>query len=695
MRSSIAIVVVVASALGAAAQPVQKQPIPDVLAQAKAEKTIKDIFVADYAMKNPTDQIELAKKLLAVAEETKDDPVGQYVMLREACELAARNGSIDLASVAAALWVKRFAISPSSARLHLLKAIEFAPATHAAAKRVLETATAAVDDAVQEDDYTHAAEMLKLSEGFLQRAKEAEFHAALTARAEEVDKIRQEYQRIKPDLAKLVTMPENAEACESAGRFFCFFKGDWPRGLPLLAKAKDAALKDLAAKDVGSPTETAARLSLAEAWWSFGERLPYPQRAEIQLRAGMWYRQASSGLAGLTKLRVDRRLTEIDALAAGRMISARQIPSVVAKSETVANPEKVEPDSPPSKTLAGLQCRLLANRATLLKEGGGTDASEAAVARALQWFARVQSADGRWKLDGNFPDKGNANDAAGTALGVLPFLAAGFTHRVTQDNSYDRPIDKAIKYLIGIQDRKTGAFSREMYSHALCTIVLCEAFAQSQDYSLKKPAQKGIEYIVSAQHVAGGWHYQPGQAGDTSVTAWQIMALKSARLANLDVPAGTLRKAQNYLDTCLDAQTEGYGYIGPQPTPTMTTVALLSRQYLQGWGPQNLRMIKSIDNYIKPNYPKIDRKDIYYYYYATQVMHHFGGFDWKAWNPKMRDMLVATQEKDNANLNTLGSWSPAGDTWGRTGGRLMQTSMSLLTLEVYYRYPMIDAVDRK
>jgi hypothetical protein len=327
-----------------------------------------------------------------------------------------------------------------------------------------------------------------------------------------------------------------------------------------------------------------------------------------------------------------------------------------------------------------------ATREKALREGGGTGASEAAVARGLQWLARVQSADGRWKLDGNFPDRGNPNDAAGTALGLLPFLAAGKTHRGGKDNPYDKPIDKAIKYLISIQDKKTGAFNRDMYAHGICTIAICEAFGLSQDYALKKPAQRAIDFIVSAQHSAGGWRYQPGQAGDTSVTGWQVMALKSGLMAGLDVPAATIRKAQNYLDGVLEAATEGYDYIGTSAKPTTSAVGLLCRQYLQGWGPQNLRMIKGIDNWIKPNYPKPERKDIYYYYYATQVMHHFGGTDWKAWNDKMRDLLVKTQDKTQGNLATLGSWSPAGDTWGKTGGRLMQTSLSLLTLEVYYRY---------
>ena len=225
-----------------------------------------------------------------------------------------------------------------------------------------------------------------------------------------------------------------------------------------------------------------------------------------------------------------------------------------------------------------------------------------------------------------------------------------------------------------------------MYAHGICTIAMCEAFGLSQDYGLKRPAQKAIDYIVSAQHSGGGWRYQPGQAGDTSVTGWQVMALKSGLMAGLDVPPAALRKAQNYLDGCVEPATEGYGYLGATPTPTMSAVSLLCRQYLQGWGPQNLRMIKGIDNHIKPNSPKADRKDIYYYYYATQVMHHFGGTDWKAWNVKMRDQLVAEQAKNEADLTTWGSWSPQGDTWGRTGGRLMQTSLSLLTLEVYYRY---------
>ncbi len=321
-----------------------------------------------------------------------------------------------------------------------------------------------------------------------------------------------------------------------------------------------------------------------------------------------------------------------------------------------------------------------------LINGGGTKESEAAVVKGLIWLKKNQSPDGRWVLDGNFSDRGTANDIAGTAFGLLPLLGAGKTHKPAKDNEFDKVVGKGLLFLMRRQDKKTGDFGGGMYSHGLATIAMCEAYGLTQDPALRRPAQMAVNYIVRAQHAAGGWRYSPGQAGDTSVVGWQVMALKSAQMARLDVPDITMRKAQLFLNSVNDA-TEGYGYTGPGPTPTLTAVGLLCRQYLQAWGPKNLKLIKGIDNHIKTNPPGTSR-NVYYFYYATQVMHHFGGSDWKKWNEKMRDFLVKTQEPAGA---LAGSWNSAGDAHAGPGGRLMITSLSLLTLEVYYRHlPLYD-----
>ena len=65
-----------------------------------------------------------------------------------------------------------------------------------------------------------------------------------------------------------------------------------------------------------------------------------------------------------------------------------------------------------------------------------------------------------------------------------------------------------------------------MYAHGQGAIVLCEAYAMTGDEMLREPAQRAIDFIVEAQHPAGGWRYRPGEPGDTSVLGWQVMALR-------------------------------------------------------------------------------------------------------------------------------------------------------------------------
>jgi hypothetical protein len=329
-----------------------------------------------------------------------------------------------------------------------------------------------------------------------------------------------------------------------------------------------------------------------------------------------------------------------------------------------------------------------ATKKNALMNGGGTDASEAAVARGLKWLAAHQEPDGKWMFNSQRladRDRGSeSNDIAATALGLLPLLASGKTHKPSKDNPYDKNIDKGLRFLMRSQDPKTGYFGGSMYAHGLATIAICEAYGLSQDPMLRRPAQSAINLLVNAQHEGGGWRYQPRpNPGDLSVSGWQIMALKSGQMAGLDVPAVTIRKVKKFLDGNCNEADEGYGYVGPGNSPRMTAVGLLCRQYMENWGPSHPRMIKSVNRFIKTHPPT--KKDAYYYYYATQVMHHFGGEAWKTWNEQMREILISSQDK-NENSPNYGSWAGNGDPYKNVGGRLLITSLNLLTLEVYYRY---------
>ena len=142
------------------------------------------------------------------------------------------------------------------------------------------------------------------------------------------------------------------------------------------------------------------------------------------------------------------------------------------------------------------------------------------------------------------------SDSAATSLCLLPFLGAGQTHQV---GIYQDTVAQGLRWLIQHQGsdgdlRIDSAGNAGMYAHGQGAIVLCEAYALTHDEQIRDAAQRAIDFIVDAQHPAGGWRYQPGDRGDTSVFGWQLMALHSARAAGLDVPMETLELASIYFE---------------------------------------------------------------------------------------------------------------------------------------------------
>ena len=342
----------------------------------------------------------------------------------------------------------------------------------------------------------------------------------------------------------------------------------------------------------------------------------------------------------------------------------------------------------------GVGGRSGSTREQLLREGGGNTDTEAAVAGGLKWLVTHQAADGHWSLDGfnqhghcNCNAFGQNNDIAATAFGLLPLLGAGETHK-KKDGKYAKNVQRALDYLIRKQGRD-GGFGGGMYAHGLAGIAMCEAYAMTSDPRLKLSAQAAINYIRAAQSDSGGWRYEPRSGGDTSVVGWQVMALKSGQMGGLEVDDTrnpTLAKATKWLNFCQTADGGGYGYVGPEKTPTMTAVGLLCRLYL-GTGTKNTGIQNGI-NYLRKDNPPGTVSSMYYYYYATQVMHHVGGPVWEEWNAKMRPYLLNKQDKGHTpgRPHLAGSWGPVGDVHGGAGGRVMMTSLAVLTLEVYYRH---------
>ena len=343
----------------------------------------------------------------------------------------------------------------------------------------------------------------------------------------------------------------------------------------------------------------------------------------------------------------------------------------------------------------GFDARGAASRARMVRLGGGTTQSEKAVEESLTWLARHQHPDGYWSFDHRHNDCGPECDQAGnlatgvkgaTGLALLPFLGAGSTPR---NGAHRRVVDRGVRALVAMMEptRNGGSFfdGGEMYSQGIASMALCEAYAMSGDESLRFPAQAALNFICNAQDPeGGGWRYQPRQRGDTSVMGWQVGALKSGYLADLQVPPTVPAKANYFLDSVQLDGGEAYFYErdNPEFRPATTAIGLLCRMYL-GVERNNEILGRGVERLAKLGPSKTDA---YFNYYATQVVFQYTsgrGEVWKKWNGAMRDMLVATQLSDS---EAKGSWAPGNGDHGKAkGGRLYATALNCMTLEVYYR----------
>ena len=393
--------------------------------------------------------------------------------------------------------------------------------------------------------------------------------------------------------------------------------------------------------------------------------------------------------------------------------------SMAAASESLESGNPIEALSNPLASRGGgLEGRNLANRRATALAGGGTAQSEAAVEAALKWFAEHQWPDGGWRFDldecpnckGACGDSGrHQSSTAATGLALLCYLGAGYTH---EEGKYQEVVSRGLYFLQekmiitshggdlrdskadmgkdmpdlgGLLGAQVAAMKRDtMYSHGIAALALTEAYAMTADRGLREPAQQAVKFILDAQYNDGGWRYTPNwelpMGGDATVSGWQIAVLKSATLAGIEVPYDVWLKISMFLDS-IQINKAQYLYLAgdsPNRRTAATPIGLLCRM-IGGWSKEYrpLQQMASEISEVPPN-----TKDVYFNYYASQVLHHLGGPNWDRWNPKMREYLIDTQAKEG---HETGSWYFA-EPHSSSGGRLYTTAMATMTLEVYYRY---------
>jgi len=307
-------IVILASCIAAvgelAAQP--KTPVPDAAAQQTAKKAAGELFAERFKhAKTTADKTALATDMMDAAGKVQAGSADQYVLLKIARDVAAGTGDAATALQAAERLLEQFD-EPTAELIGdtLLTAAREATIS-AQHKAVAEAALNFAGKLADADQYETALRVCEAARSSAQRAKLYPLAKELTAQIEEIKRQQLLSEEYRKALSVLDAKPTDPEANLAAGRHLCFVKGDWKRGVPMLALGSDAALKAAAIKDLRGANSTEEQAAIGDAWWDLAESKPGEERDTLRMRAGFWYRQSMKELKGLSRLKVEQRISQL------------------------------------------------------------------------------------------------------------------------------------------------------------------------------------------------------------------------------------------------------------------------------------------------------------------------------------------------------------------------------------------------
>lgn len=292
-----------------------------------------------------------------------------------------------------------------------------------------------------------------------------------------------------------------------------------------------------------------------------------------------------------------------------------------------------------------------------------TPETRRAIDRGLAYLLRSQVKSGRRR--GAFSNSGLASGVATCSMGGLALMAAGHS---PGEGRFGKAIDLCVEYVLS-NVRDTGYIavqdngSREnMYGHGFSMLFLSQAYGMTRKAEMGEKLRKAVKLTINTQNDQGGWRYQPVKSdADLSITVCQIMGLRGARDAGIDVPDETRKKCIEYVQNSQNSNGSfRYTLRGGHTTFAMTAAGVTS---LYSAGIYEGEPVEKALKYLQKFKPRGGQSGggHYFYsnYYAIQAMWHAGGDYWNEWYPAIRDELVKSQTDE-------GSWrsSEAGPEFG-------------------------------
>jgi hypothetical protein len=304
--------------------------------------------------------------------------------------------------------------------------------------------------------------------------------------------------------------------------------------------------------------------------------------------------------------------------------------------------------------------------------------TEAVIKGALRWLASKQLPNGAWGSSGDE----QRHPVAMTGYTLMAFQAAG---QLPGEGEFGKNVTAGMQYLLDatspdglIGNRNEGQY---MYGHGVAAIALAELYGSTRSPAMRPKLEKIIRVIIASQNNEGGWRYRPiARDADISVTVLQVVAVRSAKNAGLDVPQATIDNAVKYVKRCQHPPSGGFCYQpGREPGFARTAAAIYS---LQVCGLYDDEMVHKGAEYLLKNERSNQEWFTYGNFYAAPALYMLGGQTWQTYYTKMKDLLLR-----NASVKgDIAYWEPKLDQ-GRGGvGPVYCTAVYTMILAMPYHY---------
>jgi hypothetical protein len=290
----------------------KRAPVPSKEAQAETMKLVKEVYGKEWEEAATVAQKKaFAKRLLDKGTDAKDNFTSRYVLLNVAKSVALQAADGDLAFSAVDLIADLFIVDSFEAKMNVLETLKDKAHTATESESIAVLALGLLGQAVAEDKLEAAVDLCKTAANEARLAHSAALmrkaEALLTAHEERL----QASTEAKAALDTLAKKPDDSQANLAAGKYLCFYKADWDKGLPMLALGKDPELGPLAQADIAGANTSAQQAKLGDGWWNLAESKEGAIKTQLQRRSGYWYQKSLPGASGLLKEKVTLRLAEI------------------------------------------------------------------------------------------------------------------------------------------------------------------------------------------------------------------------------------------------------------------------------------------------------------------------------------------------------------------------------------------------